>query len=313
MIEIRRILCPIDFSDYSRRALDHAIAIARWYESTITVLHVFSIAPAAVYAPGPAGFEAIVLTSVDREQLLADVARFAGAESASPNGVQPVVREGNVATEILKHAADMNADLLVMGTHGRSGFERLVLGSITEKVLRRARCPVLTVPRHHPDAVPATRGLFTRMLCPIDFSDCSMHALHYALSLAQEADAHLTVLHVMAYALEDTPDMYDTTITDERLSLADYRRRREDEARQRMNDSLPKTVGEYCSVETMIVRGKPSRAILRIAGERESDLIVIGVQGRGAADLMFFGSTTHHVVREATCPVLTLCREQPSA
>jgi nucleotide-binding universal stress UspA family protein len=313
MIEIRRILCPIDFSDYSRRALDHAIAIARWYESTITVLHVFSIAPAVANASGTAVFEPIVLTNVDREQLLGDVRRFAEAESAPPTAVRAMVLEGNAANEILNHAAEMKADLLVMGTHGRSGFERLVLGSITEKVLRKARCPVLTVPRHHPDAVPATRELFERILCPVDFSDCSMNALNYAVSLAQEADAHLTVVHVMAYTLEDTPDMYDTMITDDRLSLADYRRRREDEARQRLNDSVPMTVSEYCRVETLMVSGKPGREILRIAGERDSDVIVIGVQGRGAADLMFFGSTTNHVVREATCPVLTLCGPRPSA
>ena len=82
MIEIRRILCPIDFSDYSRRALDHAIAIARWYESTVTVLHVFSPAPVAAVWAGPVVFEPIVLTDVDRDQLLADTKAFAETESA---------------------------------------------------------------------------------------------------------------------------------------------------------------------------------------------------------------------------------------
>jgi nucleotide-binding universal stress UspA family protein len=116
----------------------------------------------------------------------------------------------------------MNADLLVMGTHGRSGFEQLLLGSVTEKVLRKASCPVLTVPRRHPDAVPETPVLFKEILCPVDFSDCSMRALNHAMSLAQEADAHLTVLHVMASEVEHTPDMSETIITDERRSLADF-------------------------------------------------------------------------------------------
>jgi nucleotide-binding universal stress UspA family protein len=195
-----------------------------------------------------------------------------------------------------------------MGTHGRSGFERLLLGSITEKVLRKATCPVLTVPRRHPDAVPATPVLFKQILCPVDFSDCSMQALNYAMSLAQEADAHLTVVHVMAYGLDATPDMYDTVITDDRLSLADYRMRREEDARQRLKEAVPQTVAAYCRVDTMVSSGKPSREILRIAAEQQTDLIVIGVQGRGAADLMFLGSTTNHVVRAATCPVLTLRR-----
>ena len=90
----------------------------------------------------------------------------------------------------------MAADLVVMGTHGRSGFERLVLGSVTERVLRKSACPVLTVPKGIPD-VATPPVLFNRIVCAVDFSDCSMHALNYAMSLAQEADAHLTVVHVI--------------------------------------------------------------------------------------------------------------------
>jgi nucleotide-binding universal stress UspA family protein len=236
------------------------------------------------------------------------VKRFINADAAPDTAVTTLVREGNVASEILTQATDMKADLLVMGTHGRSGFERLLLGSTTEKVLRKASCPVLTVPPHHPGAAPATPVLFKRILCPVDFSDCSMQALNYATSLAQESEAHLTVMHVMAHDLGDTPEMYDTMITDGRLSLADYLRRREDEARARLKEAVPETVAAYCQVETMMVRGKPGGEILRIAGEQQSDLIVIGVQGRGAADLMLFGSTTNHVVRASPCPVLTLRR-----
>ena len=308
MIEIQSILCPIDFSDYSRRALDHAVALARRYESTITVMHVFSTVPVEAYAPGMPGFEPIVLTRADRDQLLVEMKRFIDTESAPGVPMDATIREGDTASEILSQAIDMKADLLVMGTHGRSGFERLLLGSVTEKVLRKASCPVLTVPRRHPDAVPATPELFKQILCPVDFSDCSMQALNTAMSLAQEADAHLTVLHVMAYELEVTPDAYGAIITNDRESLADFRRRREDDARQRLKEAVPETVAAYCRVETMVSNGKPSREILRIAAEQQTDLIVVGVQGRGAADLMFFGSTTNHLVREATCPVLTVRR-----
>jgi len=311
MVEIRSILCPVDFSEYSRRALDHAIAIARRYESTITALHVFPTGLAAVYAPGAPGFEPMTLTRADRDQLLAEMKRFVESESAPGIPVHATIREGDVAKEILALATDMKSDLLIMGTHGRSGFERLLLGSVTEKVLRKTGCPVLTVPRRHPDAVPASPVLFRRILCPVDFSDCSMQALNYAMSLAQEADAQLTVLHVAADELETTPDMYGAIILNDRESLADVRRRRHDEARQRLKEAIPQAVEAYCRVETMVSHGKPSREIVRIAGEQEAELIVIGVQGRGAVDLLFFGSTTNHVVREATCPVLTVRRPWP--
>jgi nucleotide-binding universal stress UspA family protein len=98
------------------------------------------------------------------------------------------------------------------------------------------------------------------------------------------------------------------TGVDEHLSVADFRRRREDSARERLAQAVPEAVAAYCKVNTMVSSGKPSREILRIAAERQSDLIVIGIQGRDAADLLFFGSTTQHVVRHATCPVLTLCQ-----
>ena len=145
MIEIQRILCPIDFSDHSRRALDHAMAIARWYKSTVTVLHVFSPAPLAGFGPTSA-FAPVVLTPADFEQLLADTKAFAETERAPGVAIAAVVREGHTAGAILEQAIGMAADLLVIGTHGRFGLERLLLGSVAEKVLRRARCPVMTVP-----------------------------------------------------------------------------------------------------------------------------------------------------------------------
>jgi nucleotide-binding universal stress UspA family protein len=304
MIEIRRILCPVDFSDHSRRALDHAIAIARWYESTVTALHVFSPAQVAAYSPGPIVFEPIVLTPLDRDRLLADTKAFIEAESAPGITIEAVIREGNTAAEILDQATSMKADLLVIGTHGRSGFERFLLGSVAEKVLRKANCPVLTVPKRVPDAVPAGPVLYKRILCPVDFSDSSLHALTYAKSMAQEADGQLTVLHVVSHEFENTADLA-ITVYDAGVTIGDSLKEREEALRQSLQEAVAGAT-EFCNVESMITHGRPWREVLRIASERQSDLIVMGVQGRGAADLLFFGSTTQHVVREALCPVLTL-------
>jgi len=303
MIEIRQILCPVDFSDYSRRALDHAFAIARWYTSTVTVLHVFSSAPVAAVGPGPVVLEPIVLTPVDRDQLLADVKAFAEMERAPAITINAVVREGNTAGEILEHAANMKADLLVIGTHGRSGFERLILGSVAEKVLRKASCPVMTVPRRLPDAVPTGPLIYRRILCPVDFSESSLGALQYGISLAEEIDAQLTVLHVVAHEFEYTADVeYKAG-----MRIGEFLKEREDALQRRLREVIG-GVSEACRVKSLMTRGKPWREMLRVAEEEDSDLIVMGVQGRGAVDLLFFGSTTQHVVREASCPVLTLRR-----
>ena len=227
--------------------------------------------------------------------------RFVEAESAPGVSIETVVREGPTVTEILEQAAATSADLIVMGTHGASGFERLVLGSVTEKVLRKARCPVLTVPRALPEAVPAGPVVFKQIVCAVDFSDCSLAALKYALSLAQEADGQLTVVHVLTSQL-----VPDAVLADQHLSVLAYQRQREDEAQRRLDEAVPATAAAYCRIESTIVRGKPWREIVGIATAQQSDLIVLGVQGRGAVDLTFFGSTAHQVVRHAGCPVLTL-------
>jgi nucleotide-binding universal stress UspA family protein len=306
MVEIRNILCPIDFSEYSRHAVNHAVAIARWYDSTVTLFHVVPTIPAASYAVRSEIFEPIALTVAERERTIAAMRDFLDAKTADVT-IETLVDEGNVITKILHQVDTGKAGLLVIGTHGRSGFEHLVLGSVTEKVLRKARCPVLSVPPRAPDVPSASPVLFKRILCPVDFSDSSRHALNYAMSLAQEADARLTVLHVMEHELSETPDMNDTMLTDRTLNVPDFLRKREQISRQRLMEVVPDTVRAYCTVETRLLpNGKPYREILRVAGEQQCDLIVIGIQGRGAVDLMFFGSTTQHVVRQARCPVLTL-------
>ncbi len=303
MLEIRNILCPIDFSDYSRRALDQAVVLARRYESSVTVLHVFPTVPHATNAPGTAGFDTTILTPADHDELLAEMKGF--VDAAPGLSLQLRVRKGDIAAEILMQATEMKADLLVVGTHGRSGFERFLMGSVTEKVLRKACCPVLSVPRHHPDVVPAAAVFYKRILCPVDFSDSSREALDYAMLLAQESDAHLTVLHVTTDEIV-TPGQFGATIPDERETLAEYRTRRTREAAEFLRDIVPEKVAAYCTVERLVTRGKPSWEILRIAAEQHTDLIVVGVHGRGAVDLALFGSTTNAVVREATCPVLTV-------
>ena len=304
MIEIRRILCPIDFSDFSRRAFDHAVAIAKWYESTITLLHVCTVQPVVAYAPGSSALPSAVLTAEDRDALLADMKRFAESEAGTNVPIELDILEGSTAAAILEKAEAMPADLLVLGTHGRSGFERLVLGSVAEKVLRKADCPVLTVPGAMPDVVPVPRLLFKRIVCAIDFSDCSMQALNYAMSLAQEADAHLTVMHVLEWPPEMPGNVPDTVLAGPGIS--EYAAMAEEDRRARLNAAVPDTVRAYCTVDTVLTSGKPYREILRVAADQDADILVIGIHGRGAIDRLLFGSTAQHLVRQAPCPVLTL-------
>lgn len=301
MIEIRQILCPIDFSEFSRHALDHAVAIARRYDSTITVFHVCSVVPAPAYAPGTPLLPVTVPTPGDVEALLASMKRFVETEVGLTAAMRFEIGEGDAASEILDRAGSIPCDLIVMGTHGRSGFDRLILGSVTEKVIRKATCPVLTVPRRTDDAIPIPDRLFTRILCAIDFSDASLHALEYAFSLVQNADTHVTLVHVV----EVTPAPQSEAPVDiEARALDAYVAAAAEARAERLHRIVPDSVRALCTVEQTLAIGKAHREILRIADERDSDVIVLGAHGLGIPQLLF-GSTAHQVVRQAHCPVLT--------
>src|SRR5215204_2649780 len=179
MVHIKHILCPVDFSEFSRHAFDRAVAVARSYGADLTVLHVLpvpSAVPALPYGPegpGPFRFEA-----VDRDRALAELSRFLAAEQSIGVPLHFKVAESpSVQTDVLMQASRRSADLVVMGTHGGSGFDRFFLGSVAEKTLRTSRVPVLVVPPRLPDVVPAGRDPFRSILCAIDFSEDSARAL----------------------------------------------------------------------------------------------------------------------------------------
>jgi nucleotide-binding universal stress UspA family protein len=257
------------------------------------------IIPGVAYT-GPVVLEPVVLSSVQRDEILQQVHEFIQPVVPSDQPVAVEVSEGRPVDQILERARALTADLIVMGTHGRSGFERLFIGSVAEKVLRKASCPVLTVPPRVTEAVAPPR--YRHILCAVDFSDSSLRALRHALALAEEADAHVRVLHVLELQPEsDVPEMPILT-----ANLKAYHDQLKQAARQRLAASIPEDVREYCTVEEGVATGKPYVEILREAREGNADLIVMGVRGRSAADVVLFGSTTQHVVRQATCPVLTM-------
>ena len=303
MVRIKRILCPIDFSEVSRHAFDRAVGVASSYEAAISILHVLpmpSAVPAIPYGPeGPGPFG---LQTVDRERALAEIPQFLGLDPATGPAIDCHVLEAPSADrEILLQARRLSADLIVIGTHGRSGFERLVLGSVAEKVLRTSELPVLTVPPRVADAVPLTGDPFKRILLATDFSPGSDAALQYATSLAQHAAAQLTIVHVV----EPLPVGHDPMVGTS-FDASVYHARLIEEARTTLRTSVPDWVRLGCDTDDVVVKGRPYVEILRLASARDVDVIVLSVQGRGALDRLVFGSTAEHLVRRATCPVLTV-------
>jgi nucleotide-binding universal stress UspA family protein len=293
MLGIKQILCPTDFSEYSARALGHAVVLAKWTGARLTVLH----AVPAVYPPPlavPAPTAPVPLDVATRELLLRKLDAFGEPAESTNVRVAKVLAEGDPVNEILRLAEVGRADVVVMGTHGTRGFERFVLGSVTEKVLRKAACPVITVPRG--DEEGPSRFLFKTIVCPVDFSESSEGALRAAYEVAREMKGRLVLLHVLDWLAPEDPR------APVHAPAPDYREWVETNARTRLAALLP----EADPPERIVCGGRPYREILRVAAEKGAGLVVMGVQGRGAIDLMLFGSTTHHVIREARCPVLTV-------
>jgi len=295
MARIANILCPVDFSEFSRCALDRAVRIARLHKAVLTAVHV-------VEPDEPDGDAATSAANARRrrDERSEKMIRFVGAETTLDVQIRREVVEGpSVAREILVQAGRLSADLIVMGTHGRSGVERLLLGSIADKVTRLSHIPVLTVPRS--DTEPCGCPPFRTILCAIDFSEASQAALRYVSSLIEEPGSHVMILHVVellpVVREPCTPSPFDLA-----PKLADI----EAAAHRLVHKTVPPELKACADVEEIVAEGKPYVAILDTATERKADLIVLGAHGPGALDRLRYGSTTSHVVRRASCPVLTV-------
>jgi nucleotide-binding universal stress UspA family protein len=297
MLKIERILCPVDFSEYSAKAYDYAYSMALRYEAKLYVQHVIQVLDAAYpyfNFPDIAGNNIYWDLRRGAEEQLREVVKHHAV-----NGLQAemVVHKGFVPDSIVSFAQDIQANLIVMGTHGRRGLDRLVMGSATESVLRKAPCPVLAVrkPAHdfvNPETPQEPVHLQKILLCT-DFLQCAYTAMEYALSLAQEYRAELILLHVA----ENFPGEKIPSVMAELHGKLEAR--------------VPEDVRNWCTVKAVVRFGKPYEEIIQVAMEQQANVIVLGVRGHSAVDVAVFGSTTHRVLQLGPCPVLSV-REDKS-
>ena len=294
MPEIRRILCPVDRSATSARALDYGLMLAGWYRASLTALEVIW-----VNLPPVSSSAQPVLSAAQLDTFADDLREFVRLKTPEGAAVTTKIAQGPVITAILHEAREMPADLIVMGTHGHSGVERFLLGSIAEKTLRKATCPVLTIPPAAPDA-PSTPQPFQSVLCAVDFSPASLKALDYALSLARESGRRLTLLHVFDWD-EDRlmPAQFDQ-------ATRTIRHEHREATLERLRALVPGEAQTWCDVRVITATGRPHEEVVLAAAAERADLIVLGAHGRRASDVLLLGSTTNQVVRHATCPVLTI-------
>ncbi len=293
-VAVHRILAATDFSPASERALRWAEFFASRFGAELLVFHALSLDPALLV--GPTG------VTVDLASRLLEDARQAAEEamrelrrrfpSARTVVEQTIPREG-----IVRAAQTYGADLVCVGTHGRTGLPRLLYGSVAQHVVVHSPVPVLTV--RQDDRPVQVRCI----LAPTDFSPAADAALPWADLLARTFDARLVLLHVVEITYETLADLPWDGVTPVGEVIA---RHLEEWARAELATRAQGLVACETLVRTGLGAGLSRQRILEAAVEVGADLVVMGTHGRTGVDRILFGSVAEHVVRTSPVPVLTV-------
>lgn len=271
------ILCPVDLSPLSALALRYAAFLADCQKAQLTVMLADSFSLPAYFTEAQhANFARQFRQS--RDQAKKELRRFVAKTIPDGKAVSQKVVEGPPAESIQQVASETKAGLIVMGTHGRSGVNRLMMGSVAERVLRSSQAPVLTVRGELPGHSGAPQ--LKHILCPVNDSDAARRSLSFAVELARCSGADLTVAHV-----------------------------KERHGEAAIGDLCGWVEGQkqpHCTIREVTRKGEAAKQIISLAHELRPDLLVIGSRHRMFFDSTVIGSTTARVVRHAPCPVLTV-------
>jgi nucleotide-binding universal stress UspA family protein len=285
-ITLKNILFATDFSPCSNAALPYAISIARQYGAKLYAAHV--IACDAHLLLAPEAWPALSLQ--EEERVWGQFARLEEVLEGIPHSV--LVRSGDAGKVLSALVKEQEIDCLVVGTHGRTGFQKFLVGSVAEEIFRHASCPVLTVGpqvRFKTEAPPE----FKHIVFATDFSDASLAGLPFALSLAEENEAQLALLHILEHAgLRGVDQESDAAFL-----------------LQRLRDLVPPEVEPWCDTACFVEHGYAADQILEFARNRNADLIVLGVRpiaGKLDVTQHLAKNTAYKVVSSAICPVLTV-------
>lgn len=277
---IHRILVPTDLSPQGLIALRYARHYAERFSATVTLLYVD---PIFLGASVGFGAEIPVYANIGPDyyaQLEREVRQYA-AETFGSWPYEVAATAGRAATMVVQEAQERGADLIVMAPHGVQGWQRAVLGSVTEGVRHGGTCPVLSIPRSRPAEAPV--GV-KRILCPVNFSDIARRSLDYAAHLAAAFGCELTAVHVSEVA----DPLYEAVLE------------------KSVRAWIEPSVVSRCAFREIALRGDPAERVLACAEEIGADLLVVGAQHKVFRDIATTGTTTEHLVRLARIPLLTV-------
>jgi nucleotide-binding universal stress UspA family protein len=280
-VTFERILVPTDFSEISQRALGYAKVIAKQWNSELLLVHVNSPID-FITPPEAAWIDASEVQSVQEEQL-----EQSGAALRSEGfRAQAISITGPLYDELLSTVKQYKVELIVLGTHGKKGLERLLLGSDAEEVLRHAGCPVLTVGPAVPNLQDKTWPI-REVICATTLEPRSAEVVAYAHKLAAMYEAELVLFHVKSSS-EQEQDV-DWMSFEEAL-----------------HHYIPADLGQRSWLQTRLASASPGTSILDLAKQRSSDLIVMGAHPASSVATHLARGTAANVLAEAPCPVMTI-------
>jgi nucleotide-binding universal stress UspA family protein len=297
---IRNILVPIDFSKMSIRAIDTAKRLAQRYNATVHLAHVHQLDyPAGFTAPMPPlmPFSLVNYEQDEKKRLAHELRVLADKHDLSRTNCH-LLGGAPAFDEICRLANELPADLIVMPTHGRSGFKHVFLGSTAERVVQHSPCPVFVARQDKRQSKSGPSPSINTILVPVDFSDCSLRGLQYAISFAEKFAARIILLHAIQITYPYTSDryaLYDLSVVTSALQK---------DAERQMRTFVRVAKLSPVKFETAITTGQPASAICAFARRHHVDLIITSTHGRTGFKHVLIGSTAEQVVRHAPCPVL---------
>lgn len=294
MTPYRRLLCPVDFSTVSRMALDWSVRFAEDVDGKLILLHVMDT---ALVSFGNLVAVPDVLPEL-RGRAEEQLARW--KQEMDLSRVQVEMLEGAPDAAIVAAAARHDIDLVVMGTHGLSGFQKLFLGSVTEKVLHRLHIPLLTLSPRMGEEARTTFAPPKTIVMGLEFGEEAQSVIRHGVWLAEHYQATLVAVHAVP-----VPYVVLNERTLERLGPGELARIQENltaDSRKAISELLPKSMSTEAQIVVRV--GTPFETLRALMRERSADLVVMGAGGHGEAGIRWLGSTCHKMVRSASRPVL---------
>lgn len=321
-IQPKKIMCAIDFSNFTDETLLYSVALCKVFYAKLFLVHIISDVNTAFVQGG-----ITINRTIVEDQQISDAQELLGNLAKEiPIDHDIVICKGDPAEEIRRLALEEKIDMVITATHGKSGIKRLLIGSVTENLIRTLHCPLLVLSTHEQDFIhPGDYEIkLKKILVGCDFSPDSKLAFDYGLSLAQEFQAELYLAHVIKPTehIELKPSDYITVIprdyylwepsdyheiqkevtkeTQEKISKL-YSR-----LKQQLLFMVPEECQIWCSPYAILLRGEPYRELIQYGREKGVDMIVLGIRGHTLWETLMVGSTTDRVIRDAFCPVLAV-------